>query len=485
MFMLFVIWIGVTVASKKVVTKEDRELVQESPYFKKLYANSLKGDSLQDLEHLNWDPKTKITWVLGESGDGTGDFNAPILKPYDENLVFIQTINPTGCFKIDPTEVYGYDVWRSTLVENNCALIYIEFFAEVSCTSGMPGFNPVVVPFETIFSPQVMDQYTLEPSLDGRTIKPSCLNSWPSFDLLETAATWIYAEKQYNPEDLAGCEAEAEPIFMELLKVDHCEPRLCAIESKRGSSCNAYGGVSGIFAVDSVTGIVSRNFFASNDCSGDVVHVIPGERSVNSECNLRPSVDFDTVDKKVYKRGTLFSMNSRKTLWEDCTAPSSWCEAGTVCEVKNPYYSQCVEDTAGYSTPYEKATCVKTNNGPWDSAHIREGVKHWGCSAELPCCNPSAVCQNNQCMLTNALDAMDTIPSVFTLPEQESSGSSKDCNDDGKIVAIAIASSVAVLAIAAITAYYLMMCKHRYVVEEPVKEPSANAMELQEVVMIN
>ena len=117
--MLFVIWIGVTVASKKVVTKEDRELVQESPYFKKLYANSLKGDSLQDLEHLNWDPKTKITWVLGESGDGTGDFNAPILKPYDENLVFIQTINPTGCFKIDPTEVYGYDVWRSTLVENS------------------------------------------------------------------------------------------------------------------------------------------------------------------------------------------------------------------------------------------------------------------------------------------------------------------------------------------------------------------------------
>jgi hypothetical protein len=196
-----------------------------------------------------------------------------------------------------------------------------------------------------------MDQYTLVPDAVGQTIKPSCINSWPSLDLLETTAEWIYTEKQYNPEDLAGCEAEVEPLFMEHFKVDHCEPRLCAIESKRGHSeeCVTHGGVSGMFAVDRVTGMISRKFWASNDCSGDVVHNIPVQESVNSECKLLSTEEFDTIDKKIYKKGTLVSMSNRKTLWEDCTAPSSWCEAGTVCEVKNPYYSQCVEDTAGYS----------------------------------------------------------------------------------------------------------------------------------------
>ena len=73
----------------------------------------------------------------------------------------------------------------------------------------------------------------------------------------------------------------------------------------------------------------------------------------------------------------------KKCLWAQGCSSSIECEEGSYCQIF-PGWSQCQEDKH-LSTSH----CYVTNNGPYSG-------QRWGCSKDLDCCNPAAICGSDR-----------------------------------------------------------------------------------------
>ena len=105
-----------------------------------------------------------------------------------------------------------------------------------------------------------------------------------------------------------------------------------------------------------------------------------GTRSVSSVPSSPPTVRASSVP---ISTGAV-------CLYGDCTKNTAGCVAGSVCVKKAPFYSQCLEDPA--FTTNATSACYGT------------GV-NFGCGSTIGkkgCCNPSASCVNNFCMLSSS-----------------------------------------------------------------------------------
>ena len=80
--------------------------------------------------------------------------------------------------------------------------------------------------------------------------------------------------------------------------------------------------------------------------------------------------------------------------WGGYCRSTADCVAGNVCNVQNKYYSQCIPDKSSYS----KSKCVSN----WSK-----------CSASSKCCDPGAICKNNQCQQPAIGSGLCSNPSKF------------------------------------------------------------------------